>query len=90
MYKEITSIIENTVMQERYNDNGELINYVISPMEGYLLHEKSRDEMVVDEQGNDTGEIKKGFTSGIITVLVNYDFDINNREIYAVKESDIE
>lgn len=89
MYKDITPIIENTVMQERYNDNGEMINYVISPMEGYLLHEKSRDEMVVDEQGNDTGEVKKGFTSGIITILVNYDFDINNREIYAVKESDI-
>ena len=89
MYKDITPIIENTIMQERYNDNGELINYVISPIEGYLLHEKSRDEMIVDEQGNDTGEIKKGFTSGIITVLVNYDFDINNREIYAVKESEI-
>ena len=89
MYKDITPIIKNTVMQERYNDNGEMINYVISPTKGYLLHENSRDEIVVDEEGNDIGKIKKGYTSGIVTVLSNYDFAINEREIYAVKESDI-
>lgn len=86
MYKEITPIIENTVMQERYNDSGDLINYIISPIEGYLLHEKSRDEIVTDEEGNETGDVKKGYTSGIVTVLANYDFKANPREIYAVKE----
>ena len=89
MYKEITPIIENTVMQERYSDRGELINYVIKPSEGYLLHEKSRDEIITDEEGNSTEEVKKGYTNGIVTVLVNYDFKSNEREIYAVKESDI-
>ena len=89
MYKDITPIIENTIMQERYNDNGEMVNYIISPKEGYLLHEKSRDEIVTDENGNETGEIKKGYTSGIVTVLANYDFEKNEREIYAVKEEEI-
>ena len=89
MYKEITPIIANTVMKERYNEGGVKVNYVISPKEGYLLHEKSRDEAVFDENGNDTGEIKKGFTSGIVTVLANYDFEKNEREIYAVGADNI-
>ncbi len=89
MYKDIESIIKNTVMKERYNDSGEKVNYIISPCEGYLLHEKSRDEAVFDENGVDTGEIKKGYTSGIVTVLANYDFEKNEREIYAVREDEI-
>ena len=86
MYKDIETLIENTTMKERYNDNNELINYVISPNEGYVLHENSRDEIVLDENGNETGDVKKGYTSGIVTVLANYDFEKNPREIYAVKE----
>ena len=86
MYKDIKTLIENTTMQERYNDNGELINYVISPIDGYMLHEKSRDEIITDENGNETGEIKNGYTSGIVTVLANYDFEKNERKIYAVEE----
>lgn len=87
MYKNIETKIENTVMKERYNDKGELINYVISPEEGYKLHETSRDEALLDENGNETGEIKKGYTSGIVTVLANYDFKENTREIYAVDKN---
>ena len=87
MYNDIDTLIENATMKERYNDKGELINYVISPIEGYVLHEKSRDEIVPDENGNETGEIKKGYTSGIVTVLANYDFKENTREIYAVDKN---
>lgn len=89
MYKDIEAIIANTVMKERYNENGEKVNYTISSAQGYLLHEKSRDETIFDENGNDTGEIKKGYTSGIVTVLANYDFEKNEREIYSVREDDI-
>ena len=85
MYKDIKTLIENATMQERYNDNGELINYVISPIEGYKLHEKSRDEIITGENGNETGDVKKGYTEGIVTVLANYNFIENSREIYAVK-----
>ena len=86
MYKDIETLIENTIMKERYNDNNELVNYVIAPVEGYMLHEKSRDEIILDENGNETGDVKNGYTSGIVTVLANYDFEENPREIYAEKE----
>ena len=85
MYKYIETLIENTIMQERVNEKGETVSYTILPTNGYKLHEKSRDEIVVDEYGNETGEIIKGYTSGLVTVLANYDFEKNIREIYAVK-----
>lgn len=86
MYRDIETKIENTIMQERVNENGDVVNYTIFPCVGYKLHEKSRDEIVTDEYGNETGEIIKGYTSGLVTVLANYDFKENIREIYAVKE----
>ncbi len=89
MYKDIKPIIKNTVTKERFSDSGEKVNYIISPKEGFLLHEKSRDEAIFDENGVDTGEIKKGYTSGIVTVLTNYDFEKNEREIYAIREDEI-
>ena len=85
MYRDIETLIENTIMQERVNEKGETVSYTILPTNGYKLHEKSRDEIVVDEYGNETGEIIKGYTSGLVTVLANYDFEKNIREIYAVK-----
>lgn len=86
MYRNIEALIENSIMQERVNENGDVVNYTILPCDGYKLHEKSRDEVVVDENGNETGEIKKGYTNGIVTVLANYDFKENPREIYARPE----
>lgn len=85
MYRDIETKIENAIMQERVNENGDVINYTILPCDGYKLHEKSRDEVVTDEYGNETGEIIKGYTSGLVTTLANYDFEKNVREIYAVK-----
>ena len=90
MYREIETLIENTIMKERVNEKGETVSYTVLPCEGYKLHEKSRDEIVVDEDCNETGEIKKGYTSGLVTVLANYDFIKNEREIYAVKEEENE
>ncbi len=86
MYKDIEPLIENTIMKERVNEKGEIINYTIIPCDGYVLHEKSRDEVVVDEKTmEETGEIKLGYTQGVVTALANYDFEKNPREIYAVK-----
>ena len=86
MYRNIETKIENAIMQERVNENGDVVNYTILPCDGYKLHAKSRDEIVTDEYGNETGEIIKGYTSGLVTTLANYDFKENIREIYAVKE----
>ena len=40
--------------------------------------------MVIDEEtGIETGEVKKGFTTSYITAGADYDFEKNEREIYA-------
>ena len=85
MYRDIETLIENTIMQKRVDEKGNVINYTILPCEGYKLHEKSRDEIVVDENCNEMREIKKGYTKGLVTVLANYNFKENPREIYAAK-----
>jgi len=83
-------IIENAIIEEVKDKNTEKVRfYRIYPKEGYKLHEKSRDEVLPDETGNETGEIKSGYTSEVVTAMANYDFQKNEREIYAVKEDEI-
>lgn len=79
-------MIENAIIEEMIINNNRV--YKIYPEQGYKLHEKSRDELCVDENGNETGEIKLGYTTGVVTAMANYDFDKNPREIYAVSEED--
>ena len=87
MYKTIEPIIENTIFEARIDENDEIISYRISPIEGYKLHEITLDEEVVDEETlESTGEIKKGFTTSYVTAGVNYDFEKNEREIYAIEQ----
>lgn len=86
MYKVIEALIPNTVFETRTDENGKIISYRISPQEGYKLHEITLDEAVVDEESlKETGEIKKGFTTSYVTAGAEYDFEKNEREIYAVK-----
>lgn len=83
MYKKIEPLIENTLCEAREKD-GKVISYLIRPSEGYKLHEITLDEIVLDENGNETGEKKRGYTTSYITTGANYDFEKNEREIYAV------
>lgn len=86
MYKEIEPLIKNTVCEAREKD-GEVISYRIRPKDGYKLHEITLDEKVIDEEmGNETGEVRKGFTKSYVTAGAGYDFMKNEREIYAVEE----
>jgi len=86
MYKEIESKIDNTIFEARIDDNEKIISYRISPSEGYKIHEITLDEPIIDgETGIETGGVKLGFTTHYITAGGNYDFDKNEREIYAVK-----
>ena len=85
MYKIIESKIENTIFEAR-EENGQILSYRITPKEGYKLHEITLDENVTDEYGRETSEIKKGFTTSYITAGIDYDFEKNTRQIYAVKE----
>ena len=83
MYKEINAKIKNTIFEARTDADENILSYRIYPANGYKLHEITLDENVVDENGNETGEIKKGFTESYITAGANYDFEKNERQIYA-------
>lgn len=83
MYKEIKPLFDNTLSEAR-EKTGEIVSYRIRPIEGYKLHEISLDENVIDDEGNETGETRKGFTTSYVTAGANYDFEKNEREIYAV------
>ena len=82
MFKEIKPVIDNTICEAREVD-GKVISYRIRSAEGYKLHEITLDERVCDENANETGEIKPGFTESYITAGANYDFEKNERQIYA-------
>ena len=84
-YKEIKeSLIPNTSMKILLIDGVE-VSYYIEPLEGYKLHAKELDENVFDEElMMETDEIRLGFTTGIKTCLMGYDFEENPREFYTI------
>jgi hypothetical protein len=83
----IPTLIENTTMQMRRSD-GVATNYTITPVSGFVLHDKGRDWPDEDpETGEET--IKLGFTRGTATCGANYDFTANPREFYAVPENEV-
>jgi hypothetical protein len=76
-------MVKNAIINEIFINN--IKAYEIRPKKGYKLHEKSRDEFVVDESGSETGKIILGYTEEVITASGSYDFEKNPREIYAVE-----
>lgn len=85
MYKRVKTKIEHATFEARTDTDGNIISYRISPNEGYKLHEVTLDEIVIDAEGNETGEIKQGFTTSYITAGADYDFVKNERQIYVVE-----
>lgn len=85
MFKRIKTKIEHATFEAYKDENGNVLWYRISPNEGYKLHEVTLDEIVIDENGNETGEIKQGFTTSYITAGADYDFAKNERQIYVVE-----
>ncbi len=83
MYKRIKTKIEHATFKVRTDADGNILSYRISPNEGYKLHEITLDEKVCDEYGNGTGEIKLGFTKSYVTAGAGYNFEKNDRQIYA-------
>ena len=77
-------IIPNTDMKILLIDGVET-SYYITPKEGYMLHAKELDSPVFDEESMmETGEIRLGYTTGTKTCHIDYDFEKNPREFYAV------
>lgn len=83
---DVTPIIENTRMEAYYNSSNVLRTYFIYPNEGYVLHDTQYDEIVLDDHGNETGEVILGYLPypSFVTVMYNYDFVANPRELYCV------
>lgn len=88
MLIDIEPLFENTTAKASYS-GGILMAYRIYPNEGYLLHTTSYDEPILDDEGNETGNIKKGYSEGFISINRKYDFNANPFDIYAIAKSDV-
>ena len=66
------SLIENTTMVLREVDGNPRV-YRITPIEGYVLHDKGRDWTYIDP---DTMEetARRGYTTGTASCAASYDF----------------
>lgn len=83
----IPTLIENTTMQIRYIDGVARV-YTITPIDGYVLHDQKRDWIDMDPiTGEETPYL--GYTTGTATCAMNYDFNTNPREFYAVLETSV-
>lgn len=94
------SLIPNTEMKKGFL-NGVHRTYQITPVDGYVLHDKSWDMPMYDENGNETGEIELGYRTYMASVGFNYDFSTTevtsidgsivtaygSREFYAIPRS---
>lgn len=91
----VNSPIPNTTMQEVLRD-GLLYMYELSPVSGYLIHDKSSDTVLEDVEmyNEETGEFEivnktlLGFIGGTTSCLANYDFTTNPREFYTILRED--
>lgn len=87
MYEAIEPKLGNTVFKARKDKDNNIISYRISPADGYKLHEISLDVPVLEEETHkETGEVRLGFTKSYVTAGANYNFEKNERRIYAEKE----
>lgn len=85
MLVDVKSIIENTTMQKYIDDKtGKERTFWIQPVKGFELHATEFDSEI---ENPETGEVEKevGFTTGIVTCSVKYDFEKNEREFYTVE-----
>lgn len=91
----VTSPIANTTMREILRD-GELYMYELSPISGYLLHNKEIDTVLegIEILNEETGEVEivnktlLGFVSGSLRCMANYDFTVNPNEFYTILRED--
>ena len=81
------TLIENTTMQIRIL-NGKPRSYLITPNEGYVLHDSNYDTWI-DIEGDELTEPILGYRRTTATCALNYDFATNPRGFYAVLEDDV-
>ena len=87
-YEKTETIIENTTMQKMIDEKtNELIAYRITPNEGFKLHSETRDNEIFDPNTlESTGKIELGFVNypSFVQVGYNYDFEINESQLYTI------
>lgn len=87
VYEPIETLIENTTMVKGIA-NGVHMIYRITPVSGYVLHDKARDWTDVDPYTMEETYVL-GFTRGMASCGASYDFAANPREFYAVPEDSV-
>jgi hypothetical protein len=78
----IPTLIENTNMIKGFRD-GVHMNYRISPIDGYVLHDNSGNWTDMD------GIEHEAYYTGTVSCAASYDFETNPREFYAVPEDSV-
>lgn len=88
-YQEIESIIPYAKMEILYiNEQAHSLN--ITPVPGYLLHANELDIELFDKDTLEPlPEKELGFTKQMKSCALNYDFSINDRGFYTIREEDI-
>ena len=83
------TLIENTTMTILYLDNVAKA-YKIKANDGYVLHDNVLDAYEYDEfTGDPIGQPVLGYSEGTKSCGINYDWDENSREFYAVLRSSV-
>lgn len=90
MDNEPVILFPNTTATEfRHPTTGRFLGWYVKPDSGYVLHEITHDEEILDMYGTPTGEWRTCYTRATIFVEYSYDFELNERQIYAKLESEI-
>ena len=77
------TLLANTTMQKRLFD-GVAKQYLITPNDGYVLHDNRYDVPVFDEiTGEETGEVILGYRTSTASCTIAQ-FNANTYEFYAV------
>ena len=83
------TLIENATMTILYLDNVAKA-YKIKANDGYVLHDNVLDTVVFDEVTREPiEEVVLGYSAGTKSCDINYDWDANPREFYAVLKSTV-
>lgn len=77
------TLIEHTTMSLSFRD-GTPSTYSITPVSGYVIHDKASDWEDVDPDTGEVIELHRGYCRGTVSCGANYDFTANPREFYAV------
>lgn len=81
--------IENCTITPFYNSANILYAYFISANEGYILHDRDFDIVETNPVTNEELSRMAGYTSGRCSCMANYDWEVNEREFYAVLRNEV-